>query len=77
MINYASLPTSMRKGLWAETSNCVVLEDNTSVHKQDDKSPYFKLYHRNAPYVTNMHPFGDMGTVLDPKKKIKSKLTNK
>ena len=77
MLNYAGLPTSMRKGLWAEAANCAVLWDNASVHKQDDKPPYFKFYNKDAPYVQNMHPFGDMGTVLDPKKKIKSKLTNK
>ena len=78
MLNYAGITPSMRKGLWAEAANTAVMWDNASVHKVNDKPPFTKFYNKNADYVDNLHAFGELGTVLDPKKKdIKAKITNK
>ena len=52
--------------------------DNAMVHSHSDKTAYHKFHNVDAPYVTNLHPFGEMATVLDPTKhKLKAKLINK
>ena len=77
-MNYAGLPTSMRKGLWAEAANSAVMWDNATVHKSGEKPPFTQFYNKDPDYVKTLHPFGEMVIALDPTKKgIKAKLTNK
>ena len=78
MLNQAGLPKGIRKGIWAEAAYTATLWENALVHDKGIKPAYTQFHQVDAPYVKNLHPFGAMGTVLDPTKKdIKAKLVNK